>query len=75
MKILDNYVYRNLKKYKNCYISEKEINKFGKKKILEDLKENGFDCKIQVYKNEVNIYNKTFTKEIKYENDYVVEVV
>lgn len=75
MKILDSYVYRNLKKYKNCYISEKTFNKFGKKRILLDLKENGFNCDIRIYKNQSDIYNKSFTKEIKYDYDYIVEVV
>ena len=74
MKILDNYVYRNLEKYKNCYISEKTFNKLGKKRILLDLKENGFNCDIKVYKNEIDSY-KSFMKEIKYENDYILEVV
>lgn len=51
MKIFDEYVYINLKKYGNTLISEREYIMYGKETILNHLKENGYDCEIKIYKH------------------------
>ena len=44
---LDNYVYKNLKKYGNTIIHIDELKQYGESKILEHLKQHGFNCNIR----------------------------
>ena len=58
--MLDEYVYRNLKKYGNCVIGIQDLKKYGKKKILEKLKEQDGEgcidlCDYDIIKSRPNI--------------------
>lgn len=44
---LDDYVYKNLKKYGNTIISSDDLKIHGKSNIIEHLKEHGFNCNIR----------------------------
>lgn len=46
--MLDSYVYRNLLKYGNVIISINDAKRYGKKKILNDLLQHGFNCTIRI---------------------------
>ena len=46
--MLDRYVYRTLEKYGNCVIAIEDIKRYGKKKILKDLLEHGYNCSIRI---------------------------
>lgn len=48
--MLDRYIYRNLDRYGNCLISNHLYKKLGKTKILEILKQNGYNCDLRVVK-------------------------
>lgn len=68
--MLENYIYRNLDRYGNCLISNNLIRKYGKNKILKDLKQHGFDCDIRVIetieKNQIRtLIDKSIIVEIK----------
>lgn len=60
MKILNDYVYESLKIYGNTFITPKVYQAWGKDMILNDLKENGFNCSIteQNCAKAVDIYFK-----------------
>lgn len=65
-KKLEDYVYRNLKKYSNCYIDEDSYNKMGEKYILSELKKHGYDCVITSYKNPYYDNDNILSYEINY---------
>lgn len=46
--MLDSYVYRNLLRYGNVIISINDVKRYGKKKILNDLLQHGFNCKMRI---------------------------
>lgn len=46
--MLDSYVYRNLLKYGNVIISINDVKRYGEKKILNDLLQHGFNCKMRI---------------------------
>ena len=48
--MLESYIYRNLERYGNCLISNELYEKLGEKKILNDLKNHGLNCIINVVK-------------------------
>lgn len=50
MRILDDYVYKTLERYDNCMITLNDFKKYGKNKILNDLKNNGYNCTLEVRK-------------------------
>lgn len=60
---MKRYVYNNLRKFGNCFISDKELKKKGKTKILTDLKRQGFDCSINVIDNKLYSFNKDVLSE------------
>lgn len=68
-KKLDDYIYRNLQKYNNCYIPEDVYKKKGEKFILGELKKNGYDCTITKSKD---VYFDRHGVPI-YEIDYIIE--
>lgn len=47
MRIMSDYVYRNLFDYGNCLISERIVETFGEEMILSDLLENGIRAKLE----------------------------
>ena len=71
--MLENYIYRNLDRYGNCLISNSLYKRLGKTKILEDLKQHGFNCDIRVIetietieKNQIRtVIDKSTIVEIK----------
>ena len=68
--MLENYIYRNLDRYGNCLISNNLIRKYGKNKILKDVKQHGFDCELRVIetieKNQIRtLIDKSIIVEIK----------
>lgn len=72
MKIkLDDYVYRNLQKYRNCYIDSKIYDKFGEKLLLLELKKKGYNCSISEHKD---YYTDIYGCK-NYEKDYIIEVL
>ena len=64
---MDEYVYRNLDKYGNCYIDYKTFKRKGKKGILKDLEEHGFKCSIRI---ETDHYSDT-----PGEKDVIIDVI
>ena len=68
---MEDWVYRNLQKYGNCFIDQNTYNRFGKNYILMDLKRNVIKCNI--------IKTTSFKQDIKEnmqpENDYIINVV
>lgn len=60
---MKKYVYNNLKKFGNCFISEKELQKKGKTKILNDLRKQGFNCSIDVIDNKLYSFNNDILSE------------
>lgn len=55
--LFPEYVYRNLRKFKNCSVSYKTYKKYGENKILEDLANHGFNCKIKItIQEDFNMY-------------------
>lgn len=71
-RLLDNYVYENLRKFKNALISEEEYKKLGEKRILEDLKREGFDCEIYIYNHYYNELTCLTTKRMQVESVDIV---
>ncbi|MDO4378958.1 MAG: hypothetical protein Q4C64_07520 [Erysipelotrichia bacterium] len=47
MKLLNDYVYQCLQDYHNTFIMPKTYKELGAENILNDLKDNGFDCIIE----------------------------
>lgn len=47
MKILKDYVYRSIADFGNSFIMPLIYKQFGEEAILNDLKENGFNCIIE----------------------------
>ena len=74
--MLDDYVYRTLKKYKNCVISMEDIKKYGKENIIKDLKKHGLKCDIRIVGKdiEVNNYNY-FDRNTFNEANVIIEVI
>lgn len=73
--MLDDYVYRNLRSYRNCYITESDYKKIGHKRILKDLKKHGFNCDITVYCNLERTYIDQSGEQIKaYNNDVIISL-
>lgn len=70
---MKRYVYRNLSKYGNCYISEDTYKKLGGKKILHDLKMHGYNCNIKVIKSSCYKYEH-FEPVNDNEKDIIIEV-
>lgn len=72
--MLDEYVYKTLKRYGNCVININDLKRYGKKKILKDLKEHGFNCNIRVVGEDIKFtgfaYLGTFS-----EASVIVEVI
>lgn len=71
--MLDSYVYRNLLKYGNTIISSEDLKKYGESKILDDLKEHGFNCNIRTlgYDRVTGVY-----PDLKYnERTVIIEVI
>lgn len=46
--MLDEYVYKTLKKHGNCVISMNDLKRYGKNKIINDLLNHGFNCSIRI---------------------------
>lgn len=68
---MEEYIYRNLDKYGNCYIDFKTYKKVGKKNMLNDLKKHGFECIIRKEKDHyADSSGIAFTEE-----DLIIEVV
>ena len=65
---MEDWVYRNLKNYGNCFLDEKTYKKVGKKAILVDLKKHGFDCEIVKCVCSAN----DFKNNVAIESDYVI---
>lgn len=68
---MEDWVYRNLDKYGNCFIDQNTYKRLGKHYILMDLMRHGFKCDI------VNTTSlKQDIKENAYvENDYIINVI
>ena len=68
---MEDWVYRNLEKYGNCFIDQNTYKRLGKTYILMDLMQHGFKCDI--------IKTTSFKQDIKEnmqpENDYIINVV
>lgn len=65
---MDEYVYKNLDRYGNCYINYKTFKRKGKKDILKDLEEHGFICEIRLEKDSVTCIGEII-------NDVIIEVI
>lgn len=70
---MKRYVYRNLSKYGNCYISENTYKKLGGKKILHDLKMHGYNCNIKIIPSS-SMKCERFELVKDDENDIIIEV-
>lgn len=47
---MDDWVYRNLRKFGNCAIAHSYYKKLGEENIINDLKDHGLSCRIDVHK-------------------------
>ena len=72
--MLDGYVYKTLKKYGNCVIGMQDLKKYGKKKILKDLSEHGFNCTIRVIGKDIKTTGYSKFLGIFSEANVIVEV-
>lgn len=67
--MLDEYVYRNLNTFGNCVIGHRHIRRFGEKKIIDHLREEGFNVELRVSRNEFieskSVKNATYILEVK----------
>lgn len=68
---MEDWIYRNLKNYGNCFIDEKTYKKLGKENILSDLLIHGFKCDITKNKTLKQNINDTSTVE----TDYIITVI
>ena len=68
---MENYIYKYLKIYGNTYLDNKTYRKMGKKRILDDLKEHGFECEIKIFKCPITDPTK---KVINIEKDLIIEL-
>ena len=66
---MKRYVYNNLRKFGNCFISDKELKKKGKTKILNDLRKQCFDCSIDIIDNKLYSFNN---KGVLSEKDVII---
>ena len=68
---MEDWAYRNLEKYGNCFIDQNTYKRFGKNYILMDLMRHDFKCDI--------IKTTSFKQDIKEnmqpENDYIINVI
>ena len=67
---MEDWVYRNLLKYGNCFIDINTYKKIGKHAILFDLECHGFECEINPYSSVLWDFNDATSKEI----DYIITV-
>lgn len=68
---MEDYIYKNIEKYGNCYINCKTYKKIGKRNLLNDLKEHGYVCTIRKEKDHyADASGVAFTEE-----DIIVEVI
>ena len=72
--MFESYVYRNLKKYGNCIISKSDYKRYGKNKILKELKENGFNCNIRIIKSKEGKTNDPLRMSCYMEETIILEV-
>ena len=70
-KLFDDYVYENLEKYGNTVINDNFYKKIGKKIVLSDLKNNGFDCEIKIYPHLIKDHCGLI---IQNDNDIIIQV-
>jgi len=69
---MEDYIYKHLKRFGNTIITENLYNSLGEKKILDDLKEHGFNCEIVIYEN---IDSDSVGRKNYKEKDIIVQVV
>ena len=68
---MEDWIYRNLDKYGNCFIDQNTYKRFGKNCILMDLMRHGFKCDIvKTTSLKQDIKENTYV-----ENDYIINVL
>ena len=72
--MLDEYVYRNLRKYGNCVISERDYRRYTKTKILADLLEHGLKCDVRIIKGKEGKINDPLRMRAYIEKTIILEV-
>lgn len=72
--MLDGYVYKTLKKFGNCVIGMQDVKRYGKKKILKDLSEQGFNCTIRVVGKDIEVTGYSKFLGVFSEANVIVEV-
>lgn len=55
--VLESYILRCLKTYRNVVLDKKFVNTYGTKKVQDALKENGYNC-------EIKLINKTYIARV-----------
>ena len=70
--MIDKYIYRNLKRYGNCYINEKTYRKIGEKRLLDMLKRKGFPCEIIIHKNKFYDFSGVFVED---DVDIILQII
>ena len=68
--MLESYIYRNLDRFGNCLISNSLYKRLGKEKILNDLKEHGFNCTLEKRKSIAQGKLKTYEDDV-----IIVEII
>lgn len=68
---MEDWVYRNLEKYGNCFIDEKTYKRLGKENILCDLLRHGLKCDLTKTKS----LKQDFKDNSLTETDYIINVI
>lgn len=68
---MEDWVYRNLEKYGNCFIDQNTYKRLGKTYILMDLMQHGFKCDIM----KTTSFKQDIKENMLTENDYIINVV
>lgn len=72
--MLDGYVYKTLKKFGNCVISIEDVKRYGKKRIIKDLLDHGFNCNIRVVGKDIEVVGDNKYLGVFNEANVIVEV-
>lgn len=68
---MEDWVYRNLEKYGNCFIDQNTYQRLGKTYILMDLMRHGFKCDII----KTTSFKQDIEENMLTENDYIINVL
>ncbi len=73
-KELPEHVYNHLDKFGNTIISQRIVDMFGEKKIIQMLKKRGYETQLIVTEDFSEEYNSTFPRKGKKNFTYLLEV-